>query len=79
MSQLKCIEKGLLTKMETDEIEKRVRNETRKIEGRRNKKMVISRDEWNALFGENDSEEEFEGFRAEDTEKCVDEMQQVLE
>ena len=65
--------------MERDEIEKRVRNETRKIEGIRNRKMVISCDEWNALFGESDSEEEFEGFRAEDIEKCVDEMQQVLE
>ena len=57
--------------MERDEIEKKVRNETRKIEGIRNRKMLISSDEWNALFGESDSEEEFEGFRAEDIEKCL--------
>ena len=69
----------MLTKIERDEIEKKVRNETRKIEGIRNRKMVISSDKRNALFGESDSEEEFEGFRAEDIEKCGDEMQQVLE
>ena len=69
LSQLKCIKKGLLIKMERDEIEKRVRNETRNIEGIQNKQMVISSDEWNALFGESDSEEEFEGFKTEDIEK----------
>ena len=73
VSQLKCIniENGLVTKMERDKIEKRMGNETRKIKGNENRKMMISSDEWNALFGESDSEEEFEGFKAEDIEKCV--------
>ena len=57
--------------MERDKIEKRMGNETRKIKGNENRKMMISSDEWNALFGESDSEEEFEGFKAEDIEKCV--------
>lgn len=71
LSQLKCIEKGLLTVMERGEIEKKVRIETRNVSDVRQRQMMITREEWDALFGESDDEEEFHGFQGFEVERDV--------
>lgn len=76
LSQLKCIEEGLLTKMERGEIEKKVRDETRKIDNMARTQMVISREEWEELFGESD-EEEFHGFQDFEVERDVNDTERV--
>ena len=64
VSQLKCIENNsLLTKMERDEIEDEG--------GARQNRMVISRDEWDELFGKSDNDEEFLGFKIDNDMEYV--------
>lgn len=70
LSQLKSIEKGLLTMMERDEIEKKVRDEVRRVDSLEQEAMEISRAEWNVLFGESDDEREFLGFEGVNVVKC---------
>lgn len=77
VSQLKCIEHNLLTKTERGEIERNVKMKIINEDGARQNRMVISRNEWDELFGESDNDEEFLGFEIDSDMEDKDSLKEM--